>query len=102
MKNVISNYLRAARDVVITIGAATVLAHFLNRARFPFLSDDFVRWLRVGTTSCFAIATLGRGGWDIQTIGGVSPAEKLNTAIFRVLYLLAFVLVALSFLIRPV
>jgi len=102
VKKVISNYVRAVRDVGITIGAAIVVAYFLNRSRFSFLSDDFVRWLRVGTTACFAVATLGRGGWDIQTIGGVSPAEKLNTAIFHVLYLLAFALVALSFLIHPV
>ena len=102
MKQVVGRYLNAARDVVITIGGAVVVAHFLNRAGLSFLSGDFVRWLRVGTTSCFAIATLGRSGWDIQTYGGSSLPERLNKVIFRVLYLIAFALVALSFLIKPV
>jgi|GEM_PF-4512126 len=101
MMQVISRYLRAARDVAITVGIVAVIAHFLNQAKLPFLTEDFVRWLRVGTTSCFAVATLGRSGWEIQTWTATSPAEKLNTTLFRLLYLAAFALVALSFLIKP-
>jgi len=102
MKQVVARYILAGCGVAIAVVAAFVIAYFINQARFSFLSDDFMSSLRVITAACFATAILGRSGWDITTWGGVSPAEKLNTTMFRVLYLAGFFLLVLSFLTQPV
>ena len=102
MKKLALSYGRAIFYVAVSAVAMAIAAHFLNSARLPFLSEDFLRWMRVATASLFAAATLGRCGWRIVTWGGESPAEKWDARAFRWLYIVGFALLVLSFLIRPV
>jgi hypothetical protein len=101
MKLVALSYGRALLYVGASVLSAVIGAHLLNSARLSFLSDDFVRWLRIFTSFLFASATLGRCGWDIQTWGGASPEEIWNLRVFRILYIVGFALLVLSFLIKP-
>jgi hypothetical protein len=101
MKQAACRYGKAFVWVILGALVAGVAAHFFNAAQVPFSSEHFVRLLRVGAASFFAAATLGRCGWDIQTWGGDSPAERWNMKIFRLLYVAGFVLVIFTFLVRP-
>jgi len=101
MKRVILSYGLALCWVTASVVLAVIVAHFINTAMLPFVTDDLVRVVRVVTGSLFAAATLGRCGWSIQTWGGDSPAQRWNTTIFRCLYLFGFGLLLLSFLIKP-
>jgi len=101
MNKVVSSYGKAVGWVVASVIFAAILANFINTAKLPCVTDDLVRWMRVGTGSLFAAATLGRCGWGIQTWSEDTPPEKWNTRIFRCLYVIGFALLLLSFLIKP-
>ena len=88
MRTIIFNYLSTALFVVSVAILAWVVGQFLRRG-CPKLALARIRpFLFLCGTGALLVAGIGRLGWDIQTIDGHSPAEKLDQNIFLVLSLL--------------
>lgn len=60
----------------------------------PYLTDTLslteysVKIFRLISLGIFALAVLGKSGWEIQTVGGVTKIEKFNMYWFYFLYLI--------------
>jgi hypothetical protein len=68
------------------IGSAAVLALFVNPRSNISLGHPSASVLAVVSIFCFAWATLGRLGWAGQSYKGDTSVERLDQAIFWVLY----------------
>lgn len=62
---------------------------------FPHASkaSELTQYLGIGI---LLWATLGRGGWHIQTLEGVSPPEQVDAFVFQMLYVFGSLSLSLS------
>ena len=74
----------------IAIGMGVVISF-----KMPAMGN-FSRYAGVASMLCFSWATLGRLGWSGQTIKGETVFEKLDTAIFWILYFFGTLLGVIS------
>lgn len=73
---------------------ASILAYWVNL--HLFLTALQIRIIQVGSLVPEATA-LGQCGYNIQTWGGESPAEKLNSRLFITLSAVGFFLIVFAF-----
>jgi hypothetical protein len=97
MKSVVYNYLMIGFYVLIEFTCAWALVTFgLGKYRVWVADQMRLRLFLLGT-GLLLVAGIGRLGWPIQSIGGSSPAEKLDQAIFLALSLFGTFLLLLDF-----
>jgi hypothetical protein len=99
MKAVIKHYLGAILVVGLSIAVTAGVSCLMNPALN--IDSELLKWLRVTAASIFAASALGRLGWSVQTWSGDSKEERLNSAIFKVFYVIGFDILILTFLLNP-
>ena len=72
--------LGSAASMATAVAVAWV---FRNTSVAPMLPRPT---LAVGSVFCFAVATLGRLGWGVQSIMGDTSVERLDQRLFHILY----------------
>lgn len=77
---------------------ASISAYWINL--HPFLTAMQIRMIQIMSLLPEATA-LGQCGYNIQTWGGQSPAEKLNGRLFTILSAVGFFLMVLTFQLEP-
>lgn len=97
MRGVVFNYVRSGLYVVIEFVFAWALVTFFLGKYSLWRSDRTRLVLFLLGTGILLVAGIGRLGWPIQTIGGSSPAEKVNQGIFLVLSLSGTFLLLLNY-----
>lgn len=98
IKEVWSSYLKWFMGAAALAIFASILAYYLNIC-LPFTNLQ-IRIFQIFSTVLEA-ASLGQCGYNIQTWGGVSPAEKLNGLLFTIFSSIGFFLIAFSFQLEP-
>jgi len=97
VSGVVFNYLRAGLYVVVEFVFAWGLATFFLGKYSLWRSDRTQLVLFLFGTGILLVAGIGRLGWPIQTLGGNSPAEKLDQGIFLLLSLSGTFLLLLDY-----
>lgn len=99
MGQVVCNYLLAAFYVLADFAAAWLVGWLAVR-KLPALASDGTRAVTflVGS-GLLLVAAIGRLGWSIQTIAGVSPPENLDQGIFLILSLCGTFLLIYNFVV---
>lgn len=94
LKKVFKSYLYWFLGASILALIASTVAHLVN-LHAP-LSAGIIRFLQVGSVVLEAVA-LGQKGRDIQTWGGVSPAEIWDERLQNVFSRFGFFMIVLAF-----
>lgn len=87
--------------VIVTGFAAWLVADWISKSAVTTTSQ-MVSWLQYGGIGILLWATLAKQGWNIQTYGGQSTAEKVDQWIFRGLYVVGSFCFYLSVMVTPV
>ena len=85
MQTIYKALLWSALTVILTGVASWVFAWLLSR--YSILpTQPVLNWLQYGGIGILLWATLAKQGWNIQTWGGKTTAEKADQWVFRILY----------------
>lgn len=76
----------AVAVAALALGTLTLTGHYVR---------DGQSWLRISAAIIALTATLARGGWDIQSIEGVTVLERIDRGMYRIGQLGAFALLVL-------
>lgn len=82
IKQVVMSYVKAILFVAWLTFIAYLLALYVN-AHINYSIAEFVKQLQI-LSAILMGASLGKRGYEIQTWGGQTPAEKLNEKVFVV------------------
>jgi len=78
LTTVIFHYFYTFICVAVNFIFALLFVH-LSRLKCPKLINKDIRLIYLIVGACFLlVASIGKLGWSIQTIGGNTPAERLN------------------------
>ncbi len=99
IQNVIKSYCKAAIISFILICFIHCLAIWINT--FHFFSKSFIQGFQSFSIIPIATSVLGQKGWEIQTYGGISPAEKMNQKLFKIISIIGFFLAVFAFHLKP-
>jgi hypothetical protein len=94
-KEVLASYAKALGLATVAILVGVLFGWGLTKW-FAWTGNGILIY-RCISVGILATSALGRLGWDIVTWSGGTPAERLNTALFRVIYLTGLVLTSSSF-----
>lgn len=87
IKQVYVSYLKWFLGSSLLAILGTIAAYLLNTS-YP-LSGNLIKFLQI-FSSVVEMVSLGQCGYNIQTWGGVSPAERLNEKLFARISLIGF------------
>lgn len=94
IKQVVVSYIKAILFVIGLTIIARILAMYIN-VYINCSSAEFVKGLQI-LSAILMGASLGKRGYEIQTWGGQTPAEKLNERMFIVLSALGYFILIFS------
>lgn len=97
LTRVIGNYLLAAIYVVLDFALAWAAAWVATRKAPNLASSRYRTVAFVFGSALLLIAGIGRLGWSIQSLGGVSPPEALDRSIFLGLSLVGTFLLVMEY-----
>jgi hypothetical protein len=97
---VVIEYLWVLGGVISVVALAGISAKML-KSRLRSGSQRLEWWMELSGTVLLAFAGIARLGWSIQSWGGDSPAEQLNTAIFYSASGLGLWLLLVGFFLAP-
>ena len=95
MKQVCLNYAKAFG---LTLTIFFIAAYIAYRLQGCF-DESQIRIFRLISGSTGTIALFGKLGWSGQTWSGDSPSEKLDSALYKIIYALGYFLFAISLLV---
>jgi len=94
-KIVLKGYFKAAIICIILGLLALLAAEYLNR--HVYFSHSILQLFRLISVIPAAVGVYGIKGWELQTLGGDTPTERLNNRIPQVLMGIGFVFTIFTF-----